>query len=105
MGPGLGAEHIVLHPRFVTAWRGGLYYEGLPALQRLPGAVVGLEESKTEKYLGATAGFGIFFRRHLLDFSLDYRIGENVGAGRYTAVTDTVDYTEIDSRVNYTFHF
>ena len=101
-----GYEHIVIHPRFVSAWRAGVYYEALPAAA--PVATLNPKdtvEATAEKYYGFTLGTGFFWRRHIIDFAAEYRRGNEVGAGRITGPNKTTSETRLQGRMNYTFHF
>lgn len=104
----LGYEHILIHPRLVSAWRFGLLYERLPGLSRVPFLNEETEiliQAKTDEWFGVAAGFGIARRDHLIDFGAQLRHGSRLGAGRVAPATETVDLWQLSARVNYTYHF
>jgi long-subunit fatty acid transport protein len=64
----LGAEYLVIKPKYVVPVRWGFFYDPAPA------------EGGNDDFFGLTAGSGIGFHRFSWDFAYQYRFGRNTGS-------------------------
>ena len=63
----LGAEYLLIKPKFIIPLRGGLFYDPAPA------------EGNPDDFYGFSIGTGIGMKRTALDIAYQYRFGRNVG--------------------------
>ncbi|MBA3708649.1 MAG: outer membrane protein transport protein [Planctomycetes bacterium] len=102
----LGYEHLSILPRAVLVERLGAFYEGLPAATRIAdSSQVGQAEPTVDDFYGATAGLSLCLRSVLYDLSAQVRTGNDVGAGQYGPLTQSVDILTVTARAGVTCQF
>ena len=89
-----GAEYLWIQPKYVFAFRGGLFYDPEPRGD-------GISE-----FYGAAVGGGIVYRNFVVDGALQYRFAQDIKESQQVenvkAVTDNQDYFGIVSLI---YHF
>ena len=63
----LGAEYLLIRPKYVVPIRAGLFYDPGPA------------QGSPDNYFGFSLGSGIGFGRYVFDIAYQYRFGRDVG--------------------------
>jgi long-subunit fatty acid transport protein len=63
----VGAEYLLIRPRYVIPLRGGVFYDPAPA------------DGSPDDYFGFSLGSGLAYGRFIFDTAYQYRFGNNVG--------------------------
>ena len=78
----LGAEYLLIRPKFVIPLRGGLFYDPVPA------------EGSPDDFYGLSIGSGISIRRASFDIAYQYRFGRDVGRDAGGSNLQELDFSQ-----------
>lgn len=102
----LGYEYVAILPQVILVPRLGLLLEDLPATTTAPSLSSFTEvEASYDRWWGATAGLSVCQRRWIWDLGAQVRYGNDVGAGQYVAIDQTVDMLVTTVRLGLTVQF
>ncbi len=77
----IGAEYLIIKPKYVVPIRGGLFYDQEPALDR------------PDSFYGLTVGSGFAYKWLVMDIAYFYRFGRDVAVG-YAANAERTELME-----------
>jgi len=89
----MGAEYLIIQPKYVIPLRGGIFYDPAPA------------EGSPDNFYGFSLGSGIGIGRFIFDIAYQYRFGNDVGSsmlGNLDFSEDVKEHTLYGSMI---FHF
>ncbi len=89
----LGAEYLVIKPKYVIPLRGGVFYDPAPA------------KGKSDNYFGLSLGSGVAYRRYIFDIACQYRFGNNLGESISQSLNSSQDVQEFTIYSSLIIHF
>lgn len=89
----MGAEYLIIKPKYIVPLRGGLFYDPAPA------------SGGPDEYYGVTLGSGVAWGKIVFDVAYQYRWGDGVGASLVRAAEFTQDVEEHTLYTSFIFHF
>ncbi len=102
----LGYEQAVVLDRVVLVPRVGAVVEWTPAITEAPDMTRTDEvEADSDRWLGASAGLGVFTRSVLWDLAVQVRHARDAGSGQFTSADESADVTLVTLRGGVTVQF
>ncbi|MDY0038815.1 MAG: outer membrane protein transport protein [Desulforhabdus sp.] len=89
----LGAEYLIIRPKYVIPLRMGFFYDPAPA------------EKSPDDFFGVTFGSGIGIGRFMFDFAYQYRFGRDVGGSILQGLDFSEDLDEHSFYTSLIIHF
>lgn len=89
----MGAEYLLINPKYVIPLRGGIFYDPAPA------------EGNPDEFFGFSLGSGIVYGRFIFDIAYQYRFGNNVGTSILKNLNFSQDLEEHTVYTSMIVHF